>query len=92
MVAQGRECLDYYKYLIVINTRTFGEREELAHLLSGPAQSVQLPFLLQQLDQVHVTVVVEHVDRQLQRYKNHRQQVPGDRIQAGATDEAKTKL
>lgn len=41
---------------------TFSEGKELAHLLPGFAQSVQLPFLPQEFDQVYMAIVVKHVD------------------------------
>lgn len=45
--------------------RTFGEGEELTHLLPSPAELHQLSLLPEQLDQIQVTVVVKSIDRKL---------------------------
>lgn len=45
--------------------RTFGEGEELTHLLPSPAELHQLSLLPEQLDQIQVTVVVKSIDGKL---------------------------
>lgn len=47
---------------------TFSEREKLTHLLPRLSQAEKFPLLLEQLDKIHMAVVVESVDGQLRSY------------------------